>query len=108
MKLKIRLHHRNGCYEVLVIVTKSMFENLKKYGDVISITYNFVPTKRNRLSRCHYLGLFTGINHCGNMVVFGAAVIVGSTPEFKAEVIGHFLKLVHPIRPYCMIGECSK
>lgn len=52
--------------------------------------------------------LFTGVNSNEGVIIFGVGIVVGSTPRFKAEAISHFLKLIHPIRPYCMIGSYSK
>lgn len=57
-----------------------MFQNFIQFGDVVNINFNFVPTKRNPLMRCHYLGLFSGINYNGDIIIFGIAVIVGSNP----------------------------
>lgn len=106
LKIKVRLHR--GSYEAIVFVTETMYQNLKKYADVISVTCNFVPTKRNRLSRCHYLMLFTGVNSNEGVIVLGVGIVVGSTPRFQAETISHYLRLIHPIRPSCMIGSYSK
>jgi hypothetical protein len=61
-----------------------MYQNFLKYGDIVHVTFNFVPTKRNPLMRCHYLGLFSGVNQFGDMIIFGVAAIVGSNPEFRA------------------------
>lgn len=57
-----------------------MHHSFTKFGDVVNISFNFVPTKRNALMRCHYLGLFTGVNFNGDILIFGIAIIVGSNP----------------------------
>lgn len=30
--------------------------------------------------RCTYLGILCGINWCGDMVIFGMALVIGSNP----------------------------
>jgi hypothetical protein len=64
-----------------------MRQNFKRYGDVVHVTFNFVPTKRNPLMRVHYMGIFSGVGLSGDMVIFGLAVVVGSTPSFRGEAV---------------------
>ena len=90
-----------------MFITEGMRQNFKRYGDVVHLTFNFVPTKRNSLMRVHYLGIFSGVGFTGDMVIFGLAVVVGSTPSFKGEAVEYFLSLVSPFRPAAILGEHS-
>lgn len=81
MKVKVKFHR--GEYEVLVFVTPGMEEEYRIYGDVINVSFHFVPLKRNSLLRTCYLGLFSGISNLGEPVIVGYSLVVGSTPQFR-------------------------
>jgi hypothetical protein len=61
-----------------------MIEAYGKFGDVVHVSFNFVPVKRNRLMRTQYIGVFSGVNYNGDMIIFGIALIVGSSPAMRA------------------------
>lgn len=54
------------------------------FGDVLHVSFNFVPIKRNRLMRTQYVAIFSGVGWNGEMVIFGIGVLVGSSPSLKA------------------------
>lgn len=55
-----------------------MYNNFLKFGDVVTVSYNFVPLKREGFMRSMYLVLFTGIDDSGGVVIMGSGVISGT------------------------------
>ena len=70
-----------------------MHHNFLRYGDVVTVSFNFVPLKRSGFMRTMYLALFTGIDDCGGISLFGIGVVSGTSADLKALAIAWFIEL---------------
>lgn len=91
---RLKIKTRRSIYEALVFITPEMFNNFLKYGDVVTVSFSFVPLKRDGFMRSMYLVLFTGIDDSGGVVILGMGVIAGTAYELKALIVSWFVDLV--------------
>ena len=71
-----------------------MNHNFLKYGDVVTVSFNYVPLKRSGFMRTMYLAMFTGVDDCGRITLFGIGIVSGTSSEIRALAIAWFIELI--------------